>query len=84
MPKKPAEKSFKDIADLLKQHQTPKLNKIAKRFKFSLRDKKCESLSEYLAELCHLTEHCDYRDQLEGMLRLRDQLACQIKLEHIQ
>ena len=39
-----------------------------------------ESLSEYLAELSRLTEHC--RDQLEEMLRNR--LVCGIKHECIQ
>ena len=83
MPKKPTEKSFKETVDLLKEHQIPKLNKIAKRFKSSMRDRKQgELLSEHLAGLCHLKEHCDYRDQLEDMLR--DQLVCRIKHERIQ
>ena len=78
MPKKPAEKSFKEIADLLKEYQIPKPSKIAKRFKFNMRDRKeGESLSEYLAELRRLTE-----DQLEDMLR--DRLICGIKHERIQ
>ena len=52
MPKKPAEKSFKEIVDLLKEHQIPMSNKIAEIFKFNMRDrKKGQSLSEYLAEL---------------------------------
>ena len=52
MPKKPAEKSFKEIVVLLKEHQIPKPNKIVE--KFSMRDRKeGESLSEYLAVL-----HC--------------------------
>ena len=41
-----------------------------------------ESLPEYLAELCRLTEKLDYRDQLEDMLR--DQLVCGTKHECIQ
>ena len=57
-------------------------SKIAERFTFNMRDRKDgESLSEYLAELCRLTEHCDYRDQLGDMLR--DRLVCGIKRERI-
>ena len=61
MPKKPAEKCFKKIEDLVKGQQIPKPNKIAEKFKFNMRDRKeGESLSEHLAELelCRLTEHC--------------------------
>ena len=83
MPKKPTEKSFKEIVDLLKEHQIPKSNKIAERFKFSMRDRKeGESLLECLVELGRLTKHCDYKDQLEDMLR--DRLVCRIKHERIQ
>ena len=43
-----------------------------------MRDRKeGEWLSEYLAKLRRLTEHCDYRNQLKGMLR--DRLVCGIK-----
>ena len=38
MQNKPTEKSFKEIVDLLKEHQIPKPNHIAKRFKFNVRD----------------------------------------------
>ena len=48
-----------------------------------MRDRKeGDSLSEYLAELHCLIEHCDYRDQLEDMLR--DRLVCGIKHERMQ
>ena len=51
MPKKPAEKSFKEIADFSKEHQIHKPNTIAKPFKFDMNDRKeGELLSEYLAE----------------------------------
>ena len=33
IPMKPAEKSFKEIVDLLKEHQIPEPNKITERFK---------------------------------------------------
>ena len=83
MPRKPAEKSFKEIVDILKEPQITRPNKIAEKFKFKTRDRKDgELLSEYLGELCCLTEHCDYRDLLEDMFR--DQLICGIRHECIQ
>ena len=83
IPSKPTEKTFQEIVQLLKEHQTPNPNKIAERFKFNMRDRKDgESLSVYLAELRRLTDHCDYQDQLEDMLR--DLLVCGIKHERIQ
>lgn len=63
MPKKPAEKSFKEIVDLLEEYQVPKPKKIAKQFKSKMINKKEGALlSKYLAELHHLTEHCDYKN----------------------
>lgn len=77
MPKKPAEKSFEQVVALLKP------NEIAEFFQFNMRDREdVESLSQYLAELRRLTEHCDYGDQCENILR--DPLVYEIKHEHIQ
>ena len=54
-PNKPSEKSFTEMVDFLKEHQVHKPNKIAKRFKFNMKDRKeGETLSEYLAELYRL------------------------------
>ena len=45
MPNKSAKTSFKELVDLLKDHQVPKPNQIAEWFKFNMRDsKKGESL----------------------------------------
>lgn len=40
IPMKPAEKYFKEIVDLLKEHQIPEPNKITERSKCNTRDKK--------------------------------------------
>ena len=63
MSKKPTKKSFGQTAALWKEHQTPKPNKIAKCFQFSMKGREdVEFLSQYFAELRCLTEHCDYGD----------------------
>ena len=59
-------------------HQDPKPNSIAKRFKFNNRDRKPEeSIAEYIAELRQLAEHCNYGTILQDMLR--DRLVCGLK-----
>ena len=63
--------SYAEIKRLMGEHKNPKPNQIAERFKFNSRN--CESnksLSEYMAELCHLTQFCDYRTVL-NMLQNR-------------
>ena len=65
MPVKPIEKPLQDIIEVLKVHQNPKPNMIAERFKFNTRDRKeGESLTQYLAVLRRLTEHCNYGEQI--------------------
>ena len=60
-PDKPADKSFKELVDLMQAHQHPKPNPIAERFMFNARDRLPEeSVSVYMASLRRLTEHCGY------------------------
>ena len=67
-------------------HQDPKPNSIAERFKFNNRDRKPEkSVAEYIAELRRLAKHCNYVMILLEMLDiLQDQLDCGLKHERIQ
>ena len=61
----------------MKSHLDPKLIVIAERFRFHRRNQKeGEAMAQYLAELRKLTEHCDFRDNLEEALR--DRLVCGI------
>ena len=53
------------------------------RGKFNCRFRKQgETIQQYVAELRSLSEHCDFRDQLEEMLR--DRLVCGVNDERIQ
>ena len=57
--------SYAEIKRLMDEHKNPKPNQIAEWFKFNSRNcKSNKSLSEYMAELCHLTQFCDYRKVL--------------------
>ncbi|VDI55683.1 Hypothetical predicted protein [Mytilus galloprovincialis] len=82
-PTKPKDKTFKDIVDLVKTHQHPKPSSIVERCRFNSRVRHPdESVSQFVAELRSLSEHCDYKDTLDHMLR--DRLVCGIKDDRIQ
>ena len=69
---KPAEKSYKVLVDSLAAHFTPKPLMIAERFKFQQRTQRAdESVTEYMAQLRRMTEHCKFEDQLDDTLRDR-------------
>ena len=82
-PVKPAERSFKEIVELLRKHLSPKPLVIAERFRFHRRDQLSgESISNYVAELKKLSEHCAFGDSLKDSLR--DRLVCGMRNENIQ
>ena len=77
-PKKPAETDLDEILKELDKHFSPKPSEIVERFTFHNRrqgDK--ESVAEFIAGLKKLTEHCNFGDTLNAMLR--DRLVCGIK-----
>ncbi len=75
-PEKPADKTFQQIVDILNEHLNPKPLVIAERFRFHKRNQaKGESFSEYIAELCRLSEHCQFGAGLADALR--DRLVCE-------
>lgn len=79
-PVKPAEKTFKEIVDVLQMHLNPKPLIIAERFRFHKRNQqKTESVSEYMAEFRKLAEHCQFGDGLSDTLR--DRLVCGLHSE---
>ncbi len=74
-PEKPADKTFQQIVDILNEHLNPKPLVIAERFRFHKRNQaKGESVSEYIAELRRLSEHCQFGAGLADALR--DRLVC--------
>ncbi|XP_057298423.1 uncharacterized protein K02A2.6-like [Hydractinia symbiolongicarpus] len=79
----PASKSYDQLVQLMKDHLYPTPNSIAERFRFNTRDRQpSETISQYLAVLRRLSEHCEYGETLDDMLR--DRLVCGIKEEKIQ
>ena len=71
-PEDPKDKSYEDLAKLLQDHFMPKPSAIVQRFKFNT----------HLAELRHLSEHCEFRLTLDE--RLRDRLVCGVRDIRIQ
>ena len=82
-PKKPAETDLDEILKELDEHFSPKPSEIAERFKFyNHRQGDKESVAEFIAALKKLTEHCNFGNTLNAMLR--DRLVCGIKDDKVQ
>ncbi|CAC5394574.1 unnamed protein product [Mytilus coruscus] len=81
--KSQGEKTFDDIVKLVTDHQNPKPSSIVQRCKCNSRSRQPnESVSQFVAELRQISEHCDYKATLDDMLR--DRLVCGIKEDRIQ
>ena len=75
LPAKSADKSFDEIADVLKKHLNPKPIIIAERYKFYHRTQRNgEALNKYLADLRKMSEHCEFGQFLEDAIR--DKFVC--------
>lgn len=71
-PSKPGEKTYTDLVTVMEEHHNPKPSVILQRFKFNCCvRKKHQSVAEFVADLRHLAEHCEYKEKLEEMLRDR-------------
>ncbi|CAG2195305.1 unnamed protein product [Mytilus edulis] len=82
-PAKPGTKSLADLTKLVKDHRDPVPSEIIQRFKFNSRTRHSdESVRTFIAALRSLTEHCNYGDTLNAMLR--DRLVVGIKSDRIQ
>ncbi|KAG7487172.1 hypothetical protein JOB18_048277 [Solea senegalensis] len=82
-PEKPGDKSYDDLTDLLQSHYNPKPSEIVQRFKFNSRTRAAnETVTEYVAVLRELAQHCNYGDKLKEMLS--DRLVCGIADDRIQ
>ena len=82
-PRKPTDKSFTELVNLVKNHLNPRPSSMVYRFKFNSRFRQPEeTIQQYVAELRNLSEHCEFNDQLEKMLR--DRLVCGVNDERIQ
>ena len=74
-PAKPKDKTFKELVEAVQNHKEPKPSVITKRFRFNTRVRKDgESIQDYMTELRPFSQHCDYGENLDTMLR--DRLVC--------
>ncbi|XP_048105239.1 uncharacterized protein LOC125298505 isoform X2 [Alosa alosa] len=82
-PKKPGEIDYTELVKLVGNHHNPKPSVIVQRFKLHSHFRKSgQSVANFVAELWQLSEHCDYKDVLDDMLR--DRLVCGINNDAIQ
>ena len=80
IPGKPIDLPFEDIVEKLKTHFNPKPSPIIKRYEFNTRKQQPnETVSEYVAALQRIAEHCEYESTLNDMLR--DGLVCGIAVQ---
>ena len=78
----PKSKTYAEPKALLQEHMEPKPNIIAQRYKFFKRDRaQTESVSDYVAVLRDLSEHCEFGTDLDE--HLRDRIVCGINIEKI-
>ena len=82
-PKKPSEVTLKELWELAAAHFHPQPSLAVQRFRFNSRTRQAgESVAAYLAELKKLSEHCDFGDSLNDMLR--DRIVCGIQDQRTQ
>ena len=82
-PAKPTDKSFAEIVEAVLRHHQPKPSVIVQRFNFHSRSRNSgENVSTYVAELRKLSEHCNFGETLNDMLR--DRLVCGINDQRLQ
>ncbi|OON21865.1 zinc knuckle [Opisthorchis viverrini] len=76
-------KAFDELVFIVSKHYNPKASGIAQRFKFNTRvQKERESITDFVAELRSLTEHCEYRGFRNDTLR--DRLVVGVRNARIQ
>jgi len=82
-PSKLTDKNFSDLVTLVKDHHQPHPSTIVQRFNFHMQTQKPgEKISDFVAQLCKLSEYCEFGDALQDMLR--DRLVCGCKDQHLQ
>lgn len=82
-PEAPSEKTYGDLATILKDHFAPKKLLIAERYRFhNCIQLKGESASTFAAKLKHLAYNCNFGTHLNEALR--DRLVCGLCNKEIQ
>ena len=83
LPRTPNELEFDAIVERVNLRFNPKPSPIVRRLKFNTRgQKEGESVSEFVAALRKLAEHCEFGAVLDDMLR--DRIVCGIKNKKTQ
>ena len=74
-PDKPSSKSFDELVKLVQTHHQPPPSITVQRFNFHSRTRReGESMSDFVAHLRQLSEHCAFGESLNDMLR--DRIVC--------
>ena len=82
-PHKSTDKTFNQLVSLMQEHQHPRSSVILQRFKFGSRKQKSgESTANFVSDPRRLSEHCNFGDTLEDMLR--DRIICGITNGRLQ
>ena len=82
-PETPNKMTYQELTDVIKSHYVPKLSEIVQRYKFNTRVRRNdESISTFMAELRTLSEHCEFGNVLDEMIR--DRLVCGVNDDQIQ
>uniref|UniRef100_H3ADT3 Uncharacterized protein n=1 Tax=Latimeria chalumnae TaxID=7897 RepID=H3ADT3_LATCH len=80
---KPGDKTYKDIVEVFQEHFCPKPLVIADRFRFhKCNQEEGESITQDVAVLKKLAQHCEFDTALNATLR--DRLVCSLRSEAIQ
>ena len=76
-PAEPTAKSCTDLGTLLKEHNNPRPSVIVRRYAFHTRQQNAGgNVAEFVADLRRLSDHCNFGETLQEMLR--DRLVCGI------
>lgn len=82
-PDLPSSKTYGELCKALEDHFNPRPLEIVERYKFHLRQQQqSESISEFIAAIKKLSEHCNFGDTL--LVSLRDRFVCGLKDVMIQ
>ncbi|XP_037502384.1 uncharacterized protein LOC119376711 [Rhipicephalus sanguineus] len=82
-PDQPSDKTLDEILLVLGNHYCPKPSAVVQRFRFNSRVRaEGESVSNFIAALKSLSEHCNFGKELENMLR--DRVVCGINNAGVQ
>ena len=82
-PEKPTTKTFVQLVKLVQDHHQPAPSVTVRRFAFHSRIRKeGESFADFIAHLRQISEHCEFGNTLNDMLR--DRIICGCNSDHLQ